>query len=105
MAENAPLQTGKSGNLPGASKYNNGESRVVRALFIFTALLFLFFVLILPLVTIFAKAFEQGLSLYIASITEADALAAIRLTLFVVAIVVPLNLLFGVAAAWANCKI
>lgn len=60
--------------------------------------------LVLPLVAVFAEAFRRGLSPYLSAVSEADALAAVRLTLSVIAIVVPLNTLFGVAAAWAIAK-
>ncbi|MFC0558870.1 sulfate ABC transporter permease subunit CysW [Halalkalibacter alkalisediminis] len=103
MAGNVPLQTEKGVNV-STSRQATTESRLVRWSLITTALLFLLFVLVLPLVTIFVKAFEQGVAVYVASVTEPDALSAIRLTLLVVAIVVPLNLLFGIAASWAIAK-
>jgi sulfate transport system permease protein len=59
---------------------------------------------ILPLVTVFHDAFSKGLSAFLAALHEPDALAAIRLTLIVAAISVPLNAVFGVAAAWAIAK-
>lgn len=65
------------------------------------ALTFLTLFLILPLAVVLYSAFEQGLGVWWQAITEPDALAAIRLSLLVVAIVVPINLVFGVAAAWA----
>ena len=68
------------------------------------ALLFLAFFLVLPLAAVFAQGFAKGLGYYLASIREPDALSAIRLTLLTVAIVVPANVLFGVAAAWAIAK-
>jgi sulfate transport system permease protein len=68
------------------------------------ALLFLAFFLVLPLALVFAQALEKGVGYYLASIREPDALSAIRLTLLTVAIVVPANVVFGVAAAWAIAK-
>jgi sulfate transport system permease protein len=59
---------------------------------------------ILPLVTVFHDAFTKGLGAFLAALREPDALAAIRLTLIVAAIAVPLNATFGVAAAWAIAK-
>ncbi len=56
--------------------------------------------LLLPLVAVFAYAIEKGFAFYVASLTDADARAAIRLTLLVAAISVPANTLFGLAAAW-----
>jgi sulfate/thiosulfate transport system permease protein len=58
----------------------------------------------MPLYAVFHEALRQGLDVYWASITEPDALAAIRLTLLVVALSVPVNVLFGICAAWAITK-
>ena len=80
------------------------EPRWVRHSLITVALAFLALFLVLPLSVVLYGAFEQGLSVWYAAITEPDAAAAIRLTLLVVAIVVPLNVIFGVAAAWAIAK-
>ena len=76
----------------------------IRALLIATALAFLATFLLLPLLAVFVEALRQGLGAYLAGITEPDALIAIRLTLMVAAIAVPLNLVFGIAAAWAIAK-
>jgi sulfate/thiosulfate transport system permease protein len=76
----------------------------VRAILIATALAFLSLFLLLPLLAVFVEALRQGLGAYLVGITEPDALAAIRLTLLVAAIAVPLNLVFGIAAAWAIAK-
>ena len=76
----------------------------VRRLLITVALLFLALFLVLPLVVVVHGAFAEGLKVWLASITEPDAAAAIRLTLGVVLVVVPLNLVFGVMAAWAITK-
>jgi sulfate/thiosulfate transport system permease protein len=77
---------------------------VVRALLIGTALAFLGLFLLLPLLAVAVEALRQGVGAYLAGITEPDALAAMRLTLLVAAIAVPLNLIFGIAAAWAIAK-
>ncbi|MBL8532151.1 MAG: sulfate ABC transporter permease subunit CysW, partial [Hyphomonadaceae bacterium] len=61
-------------------------------------------VLALPLVTVFAEALRRGVAPFIAGISEPDAIAAIKLTLLIAAIAVPLNAIFGVAAAWAVTK-
>ena len=82
----------------------HGGPPSVRAVLIATALAFLVLFLLLPLVAVFAEALAQGLGAYLAGIAEPDALAAIRLTLLVAAIAVPLNVVFGVAAAWAIAK-
>jgi sulfate/thiosulfate transport system permease protein len=58
----------------------------------------------LPLATVFTEAFRRGASAFLAAITDPDALAAIRLTLIVAAIAVPLNAIFGLAAAWVVTK-
>ena len=76
----------------------------VRVLLIAGAVGFLAFFLLLPLIAVFAEAFRQGVGAYLAAFTETDALAAVRLTLLVAAIAVPLNLVFGVAAAWLIAK-
>jgi sulfate transport system permease protein len=76
----------------------------VRVALISVAGAFLVLFLFLPLVGVFAKAFEKGAAAYVAAITDPTAMAAIRLTLLVAAIVVPLNVAFGVAAAWAIAK-
>ena len=80
------------------------EPAVVRWLLIGTALVFLGLFLFVPLAVVFAQAFEKGVAAYFESFREPDALAAIRLTLLTAAIAVPLNLVFGVAAAWAVAK-
>ncbi|THD79435.1 MAG: sulfate ABC transporter permease subunit CysW [Phenylobacterium sp.] len=59
---------------------------------------------ILPLITVFQSAFAKGLSTYLAALKDPDAQAAIRLTLIVAAIAVPLNAAFGIAAAWCVAK-
>jgi len=68
------------------------------------AIAFLALFLMLPLVAVFVEALSKGIAAYGAAIVEPDALAAIRLTLLVVAISVPLNIVFGIAAAWAIAK-
>jgi sulfate transport system permease protein len=75
-----------------------------RWLLIGVALVFLAFFLVLPLVVVFAEALSKGGSFFLAAIKEPDALAAIRLTLLTVALVVPANVVFGIAAAWAIAK-
>jgi sulfate transport system permease protein len=80
------------------------DPRWVRVLLTTTALLFIGLVLVLPLVLIFRYAFHEGVKVYLASFHDPDALSAIRLTLLTSAIVVPLNVIFGVAAAWAITK-
>ncbi|WP_062117443.1 sulfate ABC transporter permease subunit CysW [Aureimonas sp. AU40] len=80
------------------------EGPAVKWTLIAVALVFLGFFLFLPLVAVFVEAFRNGVAMYWAAIVEPDALAAIRLTLLVAAIAVPLNVVFGLAAAWAIAK-
>lgn len=68
------------------------------------ALVFLTLFLVLPLVVVLHGGFGQGMRIWWEAVTEPDAMAAIRLSLLVVLIVVPINLVFGVAAAWAIAK-
>lgn len=80
------------------------ESGIVRWILISIALLFLGLMVVLPLACIFIEAFKKGWSVYEASITDSDALSALRLTLVVALIAVPLNTIFGIAAAWTISK-
>ena len=80
------------------------ESRAARGVLIAIALTFLALVLVLPLVAVFTEALRNGVAAALLALGEPDALAAIRLTLLVAAIAVPLNLVFGVAAAWSIAK-
>ncbi|SFZ74542.1 sulfate transport system permease protein [Chitinimonas taiwanensis DSM 18899] len=80
------------------------EPRWVRWSLIALALAFLGFFLVLPLFSVFAEALRKGWALYVEALIEPDAIAAIQLTLIVTAIALPLNLVFGVAAAWAIAK-
>jgi sulfate transport system permease protein len=79
-------------------------SFVVKAVFITLSLAFLAALLFAPLITVFATALEKGYEMYVESFRDSDTLAAIRLTLTVAAIVVPVNTIFGIAAAWAIAK-
>jgi sulfate transport system permease protein len=80
---------------------DSSSTRFVRGLLIAAAISVLAGLLVLPLLAIFAEAFRQGFAFYLDAIRQPDTLAAIRLTLTVAAIAVPLNLVFGLAAAWA----
>jgi sulfate/thiosulfate transport system permease protein len=80
------------------------EPLAVRIILISIALVFLALVLLMPLITVFMQAFRKGAEVYFAALRDKDALAAVRLTLLTALIVVPLNTLFGVAAAWAITK-
>jgi sulfate transport system permease protein len=76
----------------------------VRVLLIAIALIFLALFLVIPLVAVFTEAFSRGWGVYVAAITEPDAWHAIKLTLLAAAIAVPLNVIFGLSAAWAITK-
>jgi sulfate transport system permease protein len=89
---------------PRAVSRATGESRAVRWTLIAVALGFLAVTLVLPLVLVFTQALAKGLPAYWAAITEPDALSAARLTLLVALIAVPVNVVFGVAAAWCISK-
>lgn len=75
--------------------------RVGRGVLVLAALVVLGWLLVLPLLAIVAEAFRQGWAFYLDAIRQPDTLAAVRLTLTVAAIAVPLNLVFGLAAAWS----
>ena len=96
----------KSSNSRGMKTAGKGMSEplLVRWLLTGVALAFLALFLFVPLAALFAQAFEKGAGAYFAAIREPDALTAIKLTLVTAAISVPLNLVFGVAAAWAIAK-
>ncbi|MDR2688166.1 MAG: sulfate ABC transporter permease subunit CysW [Azoarcus sp.] len=76
----------------------------VKWLLVTAALSFFAFFLLLPLVAVFVEALRKGWNVYLTALLEPDALAALKLTLLAAAIAVPLNLVFGVAAAWAIAK-
>ena len=80
------------------------ESRPLRWLLIAAAVAFLALFLVLPLVAVFVEALHRGIEPLLATYADEDTLAAIYLTLIVAAITVPLNLVFGLAAAWAIAK-
>lgn len=80
------------------------EANWVKWLLVGASLTFLTLVLFVPLAAIFAEALRKGVAAYLASFADPQALSAIRLTLFVALICVPLNLAFGLAASWAIAK-
>ena len=81
-----------------------GEPVWVRWILIVVALLFLGLFLVVPLVAVFAQAFAKGVGYYFHSLARPDTLASIKLTFIAAGISVPLNCIFGVAAAWAIAK-
>ncbi|WP_341915625.1 sulfate ABC transporter permease subunit CysW [Polaromonas sp. YR568] len=95
-----------SGNVQNRAKARAGttESPWVRYTLITVALLFVLLFLVLPLAAVFTEALRKGFGVYLAALKEPDAWSAIELTLIAAAIAVPLNLVFGVSAAWAIAK-
>ena len=87
-------------NLRGATT----EPAWVKWCLIATALAFLSLFLFVPLAIVFVEALKKGVGVYLAAIVDPDALSAVRLTLIAAAISVPLNLVFGIAAAWCIAK-
>ncbi|USJ26755.1 sulfate ABC transporter permease subunit CysW [Ensifer adhaerens] len=80
------------------------ESRFARLTLTITALAFVALFLLLPLAAVFTEALRKGVTEFVLALGDAETFSAIRLTLIVAAIAVPLNLVFGVAAAWAIAK-
>jgi sulfate/thiosulfate transport system permease protein len=80
------------------------EPVLVKWIIIGVSLTFFVTFLVLPLLAVFSEALRKGWAAYVAAITQPDALSSIRLTLLAAAIAVPLNVLFGIAAAWAVAK-
>jgi sulfate transport system permease protein len=87
-----------------ASRRGSEESPLVKWTLISIGLAFALVFLLLPLVNVFYQAFAKGIGFFVGSLTNPDSWSAIRLTLTVAAISVPLNLVFGIAAAWAIAK-
>jgi sulfate transport system permease protein len=80
------------------------EAFAAKAVLMGAAGLYLLLIIILPLVSVLIEAFRNGFSTYVEQLSDPDAQAAIRLTLLVAGIAVPLNLVFGLAASWAIAK-
>jgi sulfate transport system permease protein len=89
---------------PGKRARVHSGNPFIRWLLIGSALLFLAFFLVTPLLTVFVEAFDKGWGAYKDAIVEPDALSSIYLSLMAAAIAVPVNTLFGVAAAWSITK-
>jgi sulfate transport system permease protein len=87
-----------------AASRSRGGSLVVRVVLISLALLVLLLFLALPLVVVFVEALRAGVHAYWSAITNSDTLASIRLTILTASIAVPLNVVFGIAAAWCIAK-
>lgn len=80
------------------------EPKWVKRTLLAISLIFFAVFLLLPLIAVFVEALRKGFDVYLSAITEPDAISAIKLTLIAAVISVPLNLVFGVAAAWAITK-
>ncbi|MCX0339294.1 sulfate ABC transporter permease subunit CysW [Acinetobacter radioresistens] len=80
------------------------EAAWVRYLLLTICLLFFLSCLVLPLILVFVEAFKQGVGVYFQALVHPDTLSAVKLTLLTAAIAVPLNVVFGVAAAWCVAK-
>ena len=93
-----------AGTAPRRIRAATTETPWVRVLLIGLALAFMTLFLFVPLVTVFCEALKKGWDVYLGAIVEPDALSAIQLSLLAAAISVPLNLVFGLAAAWAIAK-
>ena len=89
---------------PPASASPTAEPRWLRWLLVGSALLFLGLNLALPLAAVFVEGLRKGLAAYVTAISEPDAISALKLTLTVAAIAVPLNIVIGLAASWAIAK-
>jgi sulfate transport system permease protein len=101
MAGNTPRRVRESHR---KSQRGAEETPLVKWLLVGTAGLFLLVFLLLPLVNVFAQALGKGLGAYLKALEHPDTLSSIRLTLLTAAICVPLNVVFGVCAAWAVAK-
>jgi sulfate transport system permease protein len=93
-------------SIRGNQKLNDAtqETPWVRRIVIGTGLFYFALFLLLPLGSVFVEAFRKGWDAYLVALTDPDALSAIKLTLIVALVSVPMNLVFGVAAAWAITK-
>src|SRR5437879_7704106 len=98
-----PAKTRSRANV-NASRRGTEESPVAKWLLIIIALVFSLVFLLLPLVNVFAQALSKGLHAYWEALKDPDSLSAMKLTLLVAVITVPLNVIFGLASAWAIAK-
>ncbi|MNN21325.1 Sulfate transport system permease protein CysW [compost metagenome] len=102
MAGNVSLRINNKSKQKNNS--STDESKLTKIILISIALIYLTLLLIIPLIAVFAKAFEKGFDLYIKAITDPVALDALKLTLLTVLVAVPINTIFGLAASWALGK-
>jgi sulfate transport system permease protein len=108
MAATASIRIPQTAAISAPRHYEDNsatrESALVKWSIVSVSVLFFVSFLLMPLATVFIEAFRKGWDVYVASVTEPDALAAVRLTLIASVIAVPLNLVFGVSAAWAIAR-
>jgi sulfate transport system permease protein len=102
MAGNISLRSSDVKKTP--YKGATDENKITKWILIMIALIYLALILIIPLISVFAKAFEKGVEVYIKAVTDETALAALRLTLLTISVAVPINTIFGLSAAWALGK-
>lgn len=88
----------------GVQKQATKDSKVVQIFLIAIAVIFFVLLLLIPLISVFVKAFEQGANVYFAAISDPIAMKAIKLTLTTILIVVPINTVFGLLIAWSVAK-
>ncbi len=100
MSESASTFVLPTAVLPARKTLSFSAQKLVPAALIFIALAYFALILLLPLVTVLIEALSKGLAFYAESLLEAEALDAMKLTLLMAVLVVPLNAAFGVAAAW-----
>ncbi|MFD1175644.1 sulfate ABC transporter permease subunit CysW [Paenibacillus puldeungensis] len=101
MAGSVPLATKKSASI---GRRTGKESGIVKWVLITLATLVLLWLIVLPLAVVITEALKKGWDVYLEAIRDPDALSALRLTLLVAVVTVPLNTVFGVAAAWVITK-
>ncbi|MFB5677774.1 sulfate ABC transporter permease subunit CysW [Paenibacillus terreus] len=104
MTDSAQVLTGSHVPPRLSGRSATTEAPWVKWALIGAALLVLLWLLVLPLAVVMAEALKQGWQVYVAALRDPDALSALRLTLLVAAITVPLNTIFGTAAAWLVTK-
>ncbi|MBI5374125.1 MAG: sulfate ABC transporter permease subunit CysW [Candidatus Schekmanbacteria bacterium] len=99
-------KSGKNRNSKSADTATGAlnEPPLIRWILTGTAFLFLGIFLLVPLAAVFSQAFEKGVDAYFKAITEPDAVSAIKLTIIIALVSVPLNMIFGVVAAWGITK-
>src|SRR5512136_1468177 len=97
-------RTTKTAGTPSFRARAMREPQHVRRAAIIITAAFLSLFLILPIVAVFTQALARGAGVYFRTLAEPETLAAVRLTLFIAAVAVPLNLIFGVLSSWAIAK-